>query len=243
MIFKAISLAAVALSLSLPLSGQDGGTNVELRMLAFSSPLQQKEAFVHDSAPTSSASGILAPIKGYLNQQFTPVLLKSRRVIITTKQDRESMNRDGELIGEVTLPNSVNSAILLFLPGKPGEKARCQVMAIHDTKKAFPGGTYHVTNLSPLPIRLVLGKKPHDFKPGQVTIIEDLPIEDGMQFGMHALILKGNSWKEISSSIWPHPGKRRSVLVMFQNPLNGDVQLKGFDDSAPRETVEVTAGQ
>jgi hypothetical protein len=233
---KFLTTIAATWCLAFPLFAQEApGTSVELRLLAFNGSVRQKEAFVHDPTPDASTEAVMVSVKGYLNQEFTKVMLKSRKLVVTTKADRGSLAREGERIAEVTLPDGVKSALLLFLPGKQGEKGLCQVMAINDSKQAFPGGSYHVTNLSPVPVRLLFEGKPHDLKPGQVSIIDDIPARNGMQFGMSASILKDGAWKVVSTSIWPHPGIRRSVLVMFQNPANGEIQLRGFDDSAPRE--------
>lgn len=217
------------------------GAKVEIRMLAFSPDLQKPEAYAHDPAADPTAVSVAAPIKTYLNHQFSNVQLKTRKITFTTKPDRASLTRDGELIGEVTLPDGANSAILLFLPGKPGDKARCQIMAINDSKKAFPAGSYHVTNLSPLPIRMMLEEKNFDFKPGAVMLIEDPPVREGRQTGMRTFAFKDNAWKAIATGLWPHPGNARGVLVLFQDPVTTDVQLRAFDDDPPREPQAATA--
>lgn len=206
---------------------------VEIRMLAFTSNLQQKEAYAHDPA-TGAGAAVVTPIKTYLNHQFSTVLLKSRKIIFTTRPDRASLARPEDLIGEVVLPEGEDSAILLFLPGKSGAKGPCQIMPIHDSKRVFPPGSYHVTNLSPLPVRLMLEQKIFDLKPGQVRLIEDPPVREGGQSGMRTFVFKKNVWSPIATGLWPHPGEARGVLVFFQNPGSGDIQLRAFDDVPPR---------
>ncbi len=241
MLHKFVPVAAVLLSAVCPLAAQETpAIRAEIRMLAFTSDLQHAEAYAQDPAGPDTAVAVKAPIKTYLNHQFSIIQFKSRKIVFTTKPDRASLTREGELIGEVTLPDDVNSAILLFLPSKAGGKSLCQIMAINDSKKAFPSGSYHATNLSALPIRLMLEKKNYDFKPGQEILIEDPPVREGRQSGMRTFAFKDNAWMPVATGLWPHPGDARGVLVLFQNPASGDVQLRAFDDDPPR--VAATPG-
>ena len=242
MIRKVFPVAAVLCSAVFPLAAQEPpSVRAEIRMLAFTSAQKQKEAYAQDPTAAVTAESVAAPIKTYLNHQFSTVSLKSRKIVFTTKPDRASITREGELIGEVTLPEGANSAILLFLPGKPGGKARCQIMAINDSKHAFPAGSYHVTNLSPLPIRLTLEEKIFDFKPGQVTSIEDPPVGASGQSGMRTFMFKNNAWQPISTGLWPHPGNARGVLVLYLDPASDNVQLLAFDDVPPRDPQAAAA--
>ncbi|MEY3896383.1 MAG: hypothetical protein RLZZ214_1903 [Verrucomicrobiota bacterium] len=220
---------------AIPLAAQEAPlVKAEIRMLAFTPDLKQKEVYAQDPAAAATAASVRAPVKSYLNHEFSTVMLKGRKIVFTTKPDRASLTRDGECIGEATLPDGANSVILMFLPGKPGAKARCQVMAIPDSKRAFPAGSYHATNLSPLPVRVMLEQKVYDFKPGQVSLIENPPTGEGQQSAMRTFVFKDDAWKQVAAGFWPHPGDARGLLVLFQNSASGAVQLRGFDDIAPR---------
>lgn len=81
---------------------------------------------------------------------------------------------------------------------------------------------------------MLLEQKEYDFKPGGTVLIKDPPVREGNQIGMRTFVFKNNEWEPIATSLWPHPGQNRSVLVLFQNPTSGDVQLRAFDDSGPR---------
>lgn len=224
---------AVLASSIVSLSAQDSAPGkVEIRMLAFSSAQQKKEAFAHDPLADPTAAAVPAPIKTYLNHQFSTVILKSRKIVFTTKIGRDSMKTPEDVIGEVTLPSGANSAILLFLPGK--DKNSAQIMAIDDSKRAFPAGSFHATNLSPFPIKLMLEEKQFDFKPGQAQLIQDPPTGDTGQTAMRTFSFKNNAWGPVATSLWPHPGDARSVLIFYQNPSAGEVQLRSFADVPPR---------
>lgn len=230
---------AVIASTIISLSAQDSApAKVEIRMLAFSSAQQKMEAFAHDPLADATSAPVPAPIKTYLNHQFSTVVLKSRKIVFTTKVSRDSLKSSEDVIGEVTLPLGLDSAILLFLPGR--EENRAQIMAIDDSKRAFPASSFHATNLSPLPIKLTLEEKQFDFKPGQVHLIEDPPTGEAGQTAMRTFSFRNNAWGPVASSLWPHPGDARSVLIFYQNPNAGEVQLRSFADVPPREPQAAT---
>jgi hypothetical protein len=70
--------------------------------------------------------------------------------------------------------------------------------------------------------------------PANLVLIEDPPVGDGGQTGMRTFVFKNNAWVPVSTGLWPHPGQARSVLILFQNPSSGNIQLRGFDDVPPR---------
>jgi hypothetical protein len=232
MSFKILTAVAV-LCLSAPFVAAQA-KRVEIRMLAFSADLDLDEAYAHDPA-TPGAASVKAPIKTYLNNDFSTIQLASPKISFTTKPDPASLTREGELIGEVNLPSDVNSAILLFLPSGSGGKAKCIILPINDSKRAFPAGSYHATNLSPFPVRLELEEKKFEFKPGQTLMIEDPPTREGGRIGMHAFAFEKKAWNPIGAGLWSHPGATRKVLVLFLNPETKTVQLRAYSDVPPRE--------
>lgn len=226
-------------------SAQNGPppAKVEIRMLAFSPDQRMDDVFAQDPAAEPTAVSVPAPIKTYLNQQFTAMEIKSRKIVFTSKPDRASLGREGEIVAEVSLPDKVNSAILLFLPGKPGGKTKYQALVVDDSKTSFPGGTFIGINLSAIPVRLMLEQKVFDFQPGKFVLISEIPTRAGQQIGMRAAALNKNEWMPIASSIWSHPGKARSVLIFYQDPASGNIQLRAVDDVAPREPAPVEGTQ
>lgn len=234
MILRIFTLLAAYSYSALSINAQvTNSLRAEIRMLSFSPDLALSVAFAQDPAAQDSVS-IPSPIKNYLNHEFSTVEFKSRKIAFTKKPDKASLTREGELIGEVTLPEGVSSAILLFLPGNPGAKAACQILSIDDSKRAFPVGSYSATNLSPLPVRLVLEGKNYDFKAGQHVVIENPPTREGGMIGMRAFAFEKGGWNPIGAQLWPSPGQSRNVLVMFLNPESKTVQLRGYDDVPPR---------
>lgn len=207
---------------------------IEIRPLAFTPELQKNECFAHDPAAPETAASVPSPVKSYLNHEFSRVLTASRRIVFTSKADRGSMARAGELIGEVTLPEKVSSAVLVFLPGKPDGKAMCQILAINDSRQVFPAGSFHTMNLSAVPVKLTLESKTYDFPPGATVLIENPPVREGQVSGMRAFTKQDEGWKQVATGLWPHPGRTRGIKIFYQNPSTGKIQLRAFDDVAPR---------
>ena len=108
MILRKISLLA-AFACSVLFVNAEDGVRAELRMLSFSPDLGLGDAFAQDPASPDAAS-VPAPIKNYLNHEYSTVILAGRKVVFTKKADRASLTREGELIGEVSLPAGVTSS-------------------------------------------------------------------------------------------------------------------------------------
>ena len=230
-----LAILAGITTLLLPLAARGNPpTRTEIRLLAFQPDLASDEVYAHDPAAPAETAAVHTPIKSYLNHEFATVMLTGNRIVFTTSPERASLARAGELLGETTLPEGVRSAILLFLPAKPNGKGRCQILPIDDSKRAFPAGSFRVSNLSPQPVRIMLEEKTYDFKPGEIQLITDPPVRAGNQSGMKAFAFHDQIWQRIGSGIWPAPGANRVVQVLFCNPATGQVQLRAFDDVPPR---------
>jgi len=207
----------------------------KVRLLAFTDELSNPEVYAHDPTAAADIPGIKTEIKNYLNHQAYMVATRSKKVVFTTKPDHASIGRQGELIGEVSLPETSNSAIMVFLPGKPGDKAANLVMAVDDSKRAFPPGSFHITNISSKVVRLKLEKNQYDFTPGKTLLISDPPIGENHQAGMEAFVQNGNAWSRVSAGFWPIPKTTRNLAIIYQNPANGRIALNGFDDVPPSD--------
>ncbi len=230
-----IIVVAVLMAMLPPLHAREQpATRAEIRLLAFQPDLATDEAYVHDPDAPAETVAIKVSIKSYLNHEFDTVMLTGNRIVITTKPERVSLTRSNEVLGMADLPDGVRSAILLFLPAPPNGKTRFHIMVIDDSKRAFPVGSFRVSNLSPLPVRIVLEEKSYDFKPGEVQLITDPPVRAGKQSGMKAFAFHDKIWHRIGSGIWPAPGTNRVVQVLYGNTVKGQVQLRAFDDVPPR---------
>lgn len=241
MILKQLFVAALLCVSAAPLFAQGGG-KVEIRLLGFNTNMKMDDVYAHDPAAPPQTASVKTPIKTYLNHEFSVVPLTGRKIVFTTKPDSGSMTREGELLGEITLPQTVSSAVLLFFPkSRPEDKAQFRIMPVDDSKRGFPAGSYFVTNLTPNKVRITLEQKVYDYNPGQTTLIEDPPVGESQQTGMMGFVWKANKWEPIASSVWTVPGKeRRNILLMYPDPRTGNVEMRSFDDIAPRDPAATT---
>lgn len=231
---RLLASAALVFTFFAAMPAQGQGARVRLRFLAFQTGVAPAEAYLHDPAGADGITGTKVGVKNYLNHQSDTITLSSRKFALTSAADRDSLTREGELITEATLPKGVRTAIVLLLPGAPGEKASCRSLIINDDKKVFPLGSFHISNLSPAPVRLVLEKKKFDFKPGDTQVIKDPPVRENQHSGMEAYALKDEEWRRIASGMWPKPDRGRVLQVLFARPVTGQIQLRAFDDVPPR---------
>jgi hypothetical protein len=221
------------------LSAQSAGPPpmpLQLRLVAFQPSQATDEVFLHDPAATEAANGVQLPMKSYLNHEFVSANLKSRKLVLTKTADSSSLKNPDQWIAEATLPEKLRSAVLICLPEARGAKTPFRVLVVDDSKKAFPAGSFHVTNLSPSQVRIELEKRPWVIKPGATELIVDPPVRHGNLSGMKTYVLENQNWRRIASGIWPHPGRERVIQLFYYHPVIKQVQLRAFDDVPPRET-------
>jgi hypothetical protein len=228
-VFAVASIATAAAQAPAPV------IQARVRLLAFAPELSKPEVYAHDPSAAADIPGIKVEIKTYLNHQAFMVATRSKKVVFTTKSDHASIGRPGELIGEASLPTASNSAIMVFLPGKPGDKAANSIMAVDDSKRTFPPGSFHITNISPQAVKLKLETVLYDCIPGKTLLISNPPVGDNHQARMEAYVQKGNEWPRIAAGIWPVPKVTRNLALIYLNPATGQVALKGFNDIRPSE--------
>ena len=214
---------------------QQPAVQAKIRLLAFTPDLQFQEAFARDPSVQDGSEGALTPINTFLDSDPVMVTTKSRKIAFTTKSDYGSINRPNELIGEATLPGNAHSAIFVFLPGKPGDKAKSQILAFDDSKQAFPAGSLNIVNISPQAVRLTLEKTNYDFIPGKTILIPEPPLRPGNLTGMRAFVQKGSEWAPLSTGIWSYTKSRRKLAIIFQNVATTKIELRTIEDSPASE--------
>jgi len=226
-----LRLAIVVLGLASTLHGQESKTRqVSLRLLSFSGDPSLGEVFVQDPAADPALPAVASKVQSYLNREGPSLNLFGNTVAFTRKQDRDSMKRPGELLAKLELAPGLRSAILVFLPAQPGGEAAYRIFVIDDSPKSFPAGSFHVTNLSPVPVKILLEKQPYDFKPGATVVIEKPPMAENQHAHMQAFAYVSNEWRSIGTGLWPNPGDARGVQLLYQDPASGQVQLRAYDD-------------
>jgi len=203
------------------------------RGLAFQLATTPTDVYVHDAVPAPGILGAKLDLKVYLNHEFSLLPIKSKSLVFTKSSDPASVKDTASVLAKATLPDNFKNGIFMFLPGSgaPGASPY-RVLVVDDTTRAFPRGSYKVMNLSPATVRIQLEKETFEFKSGEMKLIEDPPVGENQSSGMRAFSQAGSQWQKIGSGIWPHPGDKRVLQVLFENPGTKQVELRGIRDVA-----------
>lgn len=206
---------------------------LRVRALSFQLDSPPADVYAHDAAGDGSVPGVKLDVKSYLNHEFSGLPIKGDSLIFTKSADPAGTKDSANIVAKTRLPGGFRSGIFMFLPGtgKAGDPA-FRVLVIEDNKKAFPPGSLKILNLSPLPVSIMLEKEVFNFKSGETKVIEDPPVGPSQSSGMVAKAFKDGEWRKIGSGVWPHPGSKRVLQVLFENPKSQQVELRGIRDIA-----------
>ncbi len=233
MIRNFLSFSALWVAAAFPIASAQapaGTTRVDLRLLAFAPPQDSGELFVHDPAAKEDAVGIAVRLKGYLNHENHSLVLLGRELVFSASAQRASLTQPGAQLARVTLPAGKRELILLFLPRTQGSGVGWQVLPIDDSLRGFPPGSIQILNLSASPVRIQLQETDFEFKSGESKLIADPPVGRNQHAAMTAHAFVEGEWRRIGAGLWPHPGRKRTVQVLFDEPGSGQIQLRGFRD-------------
>lgn len=206
---------------------------LRVRALSFQLDSPPADVYAHDAAGDGSVPGVKLDVKSYLNHEFSGLPIKGDSLVFTKSADPAGIKDSANIVAKTRLPGGFRSGIFMFLPGtgKAGDPA-FRVLVIEDNKKAFPPGSLKILNLSPLPVSIMLEKEVFNFKSGETKVIEDPPVGPSQSSGMVAKAFKDGEWRKIGSGVWPHPGSKRVLQVLFENPKSQQVELRGIRDIA-----------
>lgn len=216
-----------------PPAGPAETAGLRVRGLSFQLDSPPTDVFAHDAAGDGTVPGVRLDVKSYLNHEFSGLPIKGDSLVFTKSADPAGIKDSASVVARAKVPAGFRSGIFMFLPGtgKAGDPP-FRVLVIDDAKKAFPPGSLKILNLSPLEVRIQLEKEVFSFKSGETKLIEDPPVAANQSSGMRAFCLKDGKWQRIGAGIWPHPGTKRVLQVLFENPKSKQVELRGIRDVA-----------
>lgn len=198
---------------------------VRLRLVAVDPSILGK-CTIADPAALAPEDDVPAEIMPSLGVRAEEIRLKGNDVrFLKSPQDKDP-GKPGIRLPAVTLPNAGDRFIVIFLPpAVPG--GECRVVTVDDSSRKFPSGSSRVVNRSAAPVKLTLEGKVFEVKPGDSALIEDQPVNAKKMSEMYAYRSEGGKWQRIGAGIWPHPGKRRSLQVFWDNAVSGRTELTG----------------
>ena len=234
-------LLAIALICSFPALAQESpppsaaneAPGLQVRGLSFQLDSPPPEVFAHGVSGDGGQPGVKLEVKAYLNHEFSGLPIKGNSIIFTTSSDPAGVKDAAKIVAKVKVPNGFRTGIFMFLPGtgRAGDPP-FQVLVIGDAKRDFPPGSVKVINLSPASVKLQLEKENFEFKPGETKLIKELPVSENHTAGMVAYANSDGQWQRIASGVWPEPGDKRVLQVMFRNPASDQIEIRGIRDVA-----------
>ena len=225
---KNLSLLAISVA-SLPFLSASAWAQEEVKVRALSfQPDFPLELHAHD--PSGSATAGLVEVKSFLNHEANTLKIKGRNLVFTRKSNPASATDVNEHLGQVELPADSKSFILLFLPETEPEKHPNRVVAIDDSAKGFPAGSFKIANFTSYPLKITLEKESFEYAPGEIKFIAQPPFGENQSASMEAYCKRNDQWKIISTGSWPNPGTRRVLQIATENPVTKQVELKGIRD-------------
>ena len=215
-----------------PAAPQDD-PGLKIRSLSFQLDTPPTDVFAHDPALGGKIPGVKIDMKSYLNHEFNLQPSHPENLVFTKSADPASLKDAANVIAKAKVPANLKSGIFMFLPGsgKAGETP-FRVLVIEDSQKAFPAGSFKVINLSPHRVRIQLENQNYPFASGETKVIEDPPVGANNSSSMKAFTAIGGQEQRIAATLWPHPGTKRSLQVMFLNPKTQQVEIRGIRDVA-----------
>lgn len=205
------------------------GQEYQIRGITLGQDNPGPEVHVHQDGGAPDA-GVLE-VKSFLNHEGTTLKLKGPKIVLTTKAGAASAKDPAQLIGSCQLPAKGGSVILLFIPEKAGSPTS-KILVMDDSKQGFPAGSLKIANLSSMPLKIELEKKPFEFKAGEVRNIEGPPANGAGASSVEAFCESGGEWKAFFSGVWPQPGRKRVLQVFTDNAETKLVDIRGFRDVA-----------
>jgi len=201
-----------------------------VRALSFQ-PEFPVELHAHDPAGTSSAGPL--EVKSFLNHEANVLKFKGTQLVFTRKSKPSSATDINEHVGKVEFPANTKSVILLFLPESLEHgNFHSRVIAIDDTAKAFPAGSFKLANFAKCPVKIELDKETYEVAPGETKLIAKTDFGVTQAASMRAYCKSEDQWQMISTGSWPNPGSKRVLQIFTEDLASKQIELKGIRDVA-----------
>jgi len=205
---------------------------MRVRGLSFPADPTLTEVFVYDVDAPKETPPTRIDVSTHLGGAGQILALKGDRVVLSDLGEESLSRGDTHVFGSLKVSREATDGILMLLPGagKEGDAAR-RAMFLDVSPKVVPPGSVLVMNLSPSEVRLQLEGDLHWFKPGEQSVIKDLPLGPNGLTSVNGFRRKGDEMQRIFTAAWPPHGNFRSIQIFFDNPQSKMTEVRGFRDS------------
>lgn len=227
-----LGLLAVVIGLGCVASGRAKAEDFRVRGVSAVPGFPSGEIFVHDTSV--KRQGVLVNVKPFLNHEADIIDLKGKTLVFTSKASADSVNEPESVYGKLEVTGTRHSGVFVFLPCADKEVPGTMV-EIDDGKTSFPAGAVMVVNHSAHPLQIELGEETFDYKAGESRPIRKFPEVVGAGAPMKASVEVEGEWTNFSTGLWPSPGTKRVVQIVYDNARTGRVEIRGIRDVASVE--------
>lgn len=226
---------ALALALCLAASAQEPAEKVEVSFYALDYAKGHKDIFVptgpeaFEEVPLSTAN-IVGPIRAELREG---------RLGIHRRDEGPDGTEVYPLISGLRLPGDARRVLVLLAPTGEDEGEIYRSLVFPNDPQGFPLGTYRMVNLSPYPVRGVVGKSIVRAKPGGTGNLKPEGEPGSVQparFEYHSK----DRWNLLTETRCAVRKDRRWLMCVFEDPRSRRINIRSIPDRSvtPTEPVE-----
>ena len=186
------STLLLLLSTLLPLSVQDEPREIEVRTLAFNYSAKMKNLSL--AGDPRGDSQIEVELLKYTNSTQQPLTLVGDELLVGEPSAEGFASWES-----VSIDKALQEVLLVFFPVEDPKKPY-HIVAVDDSEKSFPLGSFLLANMSPHALRFVIGDSRYEVKKGEFQLISELKnVKSNEQVPYYAYVQKDNDWKRLST--------------------------------------------
>lgn len=202
---------------------QESAPKVEVSFYALDYARGHKDIFVPTGAENYeevqlSTANISAPVTAEL---------RDGRLTLHAVEAGEDGNFP--VISSVRLPSAGGKALVLLAPAGGGGEDVYRTLVFANDRKDFPLGTYRMVNLSPYPVRGVIGRSTVRAKPGRSANLEPEG-EPGSVQPARFEYRSQDRWNLLTETRCAIRKDRRWLMCVFEDPRSGRINIRSIPD-------------
>ena len=129
----------------------------------------------------------------------------------------------------VTLVKGIRRALVVLFPNPKNPKEPYRSLVLDHGLKGFPLGVYRLINVSPYPVRGIIGRETAQVKPGGIAQLE-LMGEPGATAQMRFEFFDKNRWNLLTESRCAIRKDRRWLACIYSDPATGRMNIRSIPD-------------
>lgn len=157
-----------------------------------------------------------------------PVVVVDGIITLHRQQTDPEGNVIYPLVGSARI-GSIRKPLIVLFPAPQDDKFAYRTLTIDRSDTRFPLGSYQFINLSPHPMRGLVGKTRLDSKPGTVSNLRP----EGKPGEIMTVVFEyhdGSLWRPMTQTRWACRDDRRSLLCAYLDPRDKRVKMRAIPE-------------